>query len=248
MTAEPTDTGIPGTSTLTMTSESGRLSSEVRLTGSATIGQKPVEGVRVGYSAGSEQPVLLDPEHSEQVSLTVGTDDLRQLQLDHAGWTVDVTTTAQQTASDAPGWLGSATVTTSHAIEFPRPTHPGGGELELDKVCSGALVGPGTIRWAWPDTDSSSAVTSPAVDQWTVKILGANGWTPIETLDGSARSARVSVDHLLGVGTRAWFRIVADPSSGTSAQPATFEVQLRQALSVVGIPVGVVCGDVRPVE
>ncbi|WP_153397097.1 hypothetical protein [Ornithinicoccus halotolerans] len=246
LTADQAVTSVPGSTTVRLVNESTRLQGSVHLQGSATRAGTPVAGLSVQYTAGGSavQDVTVAPGQRRDVTLAVAAADQRQLLLAHAGSTVDVSTTAGQTSAAAPNWAGSGAVTTRHHIPFPRPTHPGGGQLEAAKVCQGAVVGAGTLRWAWPDSGVSSAQASPAVDRWTVERLSGGQWQLVTRVAGDARSASVSASQLVGLATSTWFRVVAHPAVGTGPVRATFEIELKQVLSLL-IPVGVSCGAVR---
>ena len=252
MTAPKSVTEIPGSTTLTLTNESARLDGTVdQLQGSASIDGEAVPDLPLNYLMGGSpvEDFVLEPRQGREVELEVTPEELRTLQLSHAGRTIDVTTTATQESGDATSWTGSATAKTEHHVSFPRPTHPGGGELTSEKVCDGQLIGRGTIMWAWPDSDGDDQYPSPAVDQWTVEVLKSSGWEEVQSVRGDLRSARVSVSYLLGVGTSAWFRVVAHPEAGNGPEyGATFMIEMKQAINLLGIPVGVTCGAVTAIK
>ncbi|WP_109472392.1 hypothetical protein [Ornithinimicrobium cavernae] len=169
----------------------------------------------------------------------------------HAGATVEITSTVTQRAATAPSWDARDAVTTRHALEFPRPTHPGDA-LTVEAVCRSSRLGPATLSWAWPDSSGHApGQASPAVHHWGLQRWDARAqrWDEVRSLAGSERSTTLGAEVVLGLLQPDTFRIVGYPSADPGRPHiGTFQVDVRTVLGLLGVVVSASCTGVQAVS
>lgn len=220
------DATAPADSTFTGTTSSSSISTQVvpsRLSGTST-GSGVAQAQ--GWDSGLAGQVTLGhtPRGTSGLDLLVSSTTLQgdAFVRSHAGAVVRVDTTVTTTASPPRRWSAQDTVTTRHAVPFPRPTHPGGGSLTTEKVCRGNGQGRATIFWSWAGAET--ATSSPAVAGWQMqRRTSTGGWADLGApVAGSARSMLVPGSGLTALQNNV-VRVIAVPTGpGVSAPVPTF--------------------------
>lgn len=248
---------LPATATLTVDNESRRWATAVTPSPSVTP-LSPDLGlaaqVEVSYrdcQSGAQLagPLAVPPSSSGTLCAQVTTPPQmngRNLFLQHAGQAVTVTHQITRELAAGSAWTSQASTTTTHSLDFPRPTHPG-DELTLSGVCTSPVtLGDATLKWAWPDTASAGSTESPAVSHWQLQRLSNGQWENTgATIGASARSTTASRQVLIGLTEPTTFRVVgystADPSVPVVG---TYQVTIRQLLNL-GFPIGTRCAETK---
>lgn len=208
-----------------------------RLVGTSTAtGNTPQA---VGWDSGLTQQVRVEhaPRDTEGVDQTVTSTNLQgnAFVRSHAGAVIQIATTVTTNVSPPEGWRATDGVTTRHRVPFPRPTHPGGGSLTLEKVCRGPLLGRATIYWSWGGADAST--TSPAVAGWQMqRRTSTGGWANLGApVAGSARSMLVPESGLTALQNNV-VRVIAVPTGpGVSAPVPTFTATVYVTVGLGGL-------------
>lgn len=241
------DATAPADSTFTGTTSSSVISTQVvpsRLSGTSTgTGVAQAQG----WNSGLAGQVTLGhtPRGTSGLDLLVSSTTLQgnAFVRSHAGAVVRVDTTVTTTASPPRRWSAQDTVTTRHAVPFPRPTHPGGGSLTTEKVCRGNGQGRATIYWSWGGADA--ATTSPAVTGWQMqRRTSTGGWANLGApVAGSARSMLVPGSGLAALQNNA-VRVIAVPTGpGVSAPVPTFTATVYVTLGLGNIQLSSCAGS-----
>lgn len=246
---EATQVGpLPGSSSLLASTDSEWTHGALSVSGEATVPSNPPgPAIHLEYLSGDDPAVDLPLTAGQDLplTLTLAVDGMRDLYLHYAGYSVDVTTTATLVADRAPNWSAEAQVTTAHPVDFPRPTHPGGGGLDLGDVCRPGVLDGAVISWAWPDSSTSSVIESPAVHGWTIEFWDQGSWQTLFWVPGNQRSAEVSPGGLISLLETFTVRVVGHSKEGEIIAPATFEVDLRNTV-ILFLEV-VICSRARSV-
>ncbi|MFK5691153.1 hypothetical protein ACI3EY_15960 [Ornithinimicrobium sp. LYQ92] len=227
------DATAPADSTFSGTTSSSVISTQVvpsRLSGTSTgTGVAQAQGWNSGLAA--QVTLGYTPRGTSGLDLLVSSTTLQgnAFVRSHAGAGVRVDTTVTTTASPPRRWSAQDTVTTRHAVPFPRPTHPG-ATLTLGAVCqSSTTLTSAQIRWSW--AGAATTTDSPAVAAWRLQRLSSGQWVNIGSATSDGRPRSISVPGSLLPQSTFDVRIVAVPANATlSPVPATFTVRVERGL------------------